>query len=63
MATLDQEQKTEAFEDPRAPRRILTAEEGEAFLRRLAEPPRKLSPATVQVIRTRKRLLLEPSAQ
>ena len=63
MATLERDTKTEELEDPRAPRRVLSASEGEALLRRLSEPARKPTPAMVQALRTHKRLLSEPSAR
>ena len=63
MAKLDPDKKIEGFEDPRAPRRVLSAPEGEALSRRLLEPARKPTPAMVEAVRTHKRLLSEPSAR
>jgi hypothetical protein len=63
MATLEHDEKIDTLEDPRAPRRVLSAAEGEALLRRLAEPARKPTPAMVEAVRVHKRLLSEPSAR
>jgi len=63
MATLKRDKKIAACEDPRAPRRVLNASEGEALARRLAEPARKPTLAMVEAVRTHKRLLSERSAR
>ena len=63
MATLKQDKKKAAFDDPRAPRRVLSVSEGEALSRRLSEPAHKPTPAMVQAVRAHKRLLSEPSAR
>jgi len=61
METLEPGEETTDFKDPRAPRKILNAEEGEALLRRLAEPARKPTPAMLEAVRMHKRLLSERS--
>jgi hypothetical protein len=63
MKTKEQDKKIAAFVDPRAPRRILSASEGEALSRRLSAPARKPTQAMVDAIRTHKRLLSETSAR
>lgn len=63
MATLEHDKKLDNLEDPRAARRVLSAEEGEALLQRLSEPARKPTLAMVQAVRAHKRLLSEPSAR
>jgi hypothetical protein len=61
MATLEQNnKKIVTFVDPRPGKRILTAEEGEAFERRLAEPGREPTPAMLEAVRIHKRLMSEP---
>ena len=60
---IHRDKKIEAFEDPRAPRRVLSEQEGEALSRRLSEPARKPTRAMVEAVRTHKRLLSEPSAR
>ena len=63
MAIREQDKKIEAVEDTRAPRRVLTASEGEALARRLSEPARKPTSAMVKAVRAHKRLLSEPGAR
>jgi hypothetical protein len=63
MATRERDKKITELEDPRAPRRVLSASEGEALSRRLSEPAHKPTPAMTQAVRTHKRLLSERSAR
>ena len=60
MATLEQGKNTVAPEDPRAPKRVLSASEGEALSRRLAEPAHNPTLAMLEAVRAHKRLLSEP---
>ena len=63
LATLKRDKKEIASGDPRAPRRVLTASEGEAFERQLSEPARKPTPAMKEAVRAYKRFMSEPSAK
>jgi hypothetical protein len=63
MATIEQDIKIVAFEDSRAPRRVLSVAEGDALLRRLSEPGRKPTPAMVEAVKAHKGLLSEPNAR
>ncbi len=63
MAIQERDKEIGVLEDPRAPRRVLSAEEGEALSRRLSEPARKPTHAMLEAVRAHKRLLSEPGAR